>query len=118
MPFRRRDRAREAEVGQTMTQATKSLVLDATRARSGDDPLLAFLRDARHGDVALSMRDVGRLDAMRLQTLLVAQRQWAADGFAFVVTDMSDGFRAGLERLGVPADQFIPIPETEQETAA
>ncbi|KUF12814.1 STAS domain-containing protein [Pseudoponticoccus marisrubri] len=76
------------------------------RARSGEDPLIPFLIGARHAPVTISARDVPRLDAHRLQVLLVAQRQWAADGAEFRLTDLSPGFRDGLERLGLDGDHF------------
>lgn len=89
-----------------MSDQPSTHVLAASRARTGEDPLLGYLRGARNTDVALSAQDVMRLDAQRLQTLLVAERQWAIDGHAFSLTDMSDNFRAGLERLGLATDHF------------
>lgn len=80
--------------------------LGPARARSGEDPLVPFLLGALKAPVTVSARDVARLDSHRLQLLLVAQRQWAADGALFKVTDMSPTFRDGLERLGIAADHF------------
>ena len=80
------------------------------RARTGEDPLVPFLRSARGGQVTITARDVHRLDAHRLQVLLVARQQWIVDGVPFKVTDMSDSFRAGLERLGIDADHFDKEP--------
>jgi anti-anti-sigma regulatory factor len=80
--------------------------LAPARARSGEDPLVPFLLGARGAPVTVSARDVTRVDAARLQLLLAAQRQWAADGAPFRVIDMAPSFHEGLERLGVDADQF------------
>ncbi|MGP6089523.1 STAS domain-containing protein [Antarctobacter jejuensis] len=80
--------------------------LGAARARSGEDPLVAFLLNARRLPVTVSARDVSRLDSHRLQLLLVAQKQWAKDQVKFDVTDMSPRFREGLERLGLSPDHF------------
>lgn len=80
--------------------------LGPTRARSGEDPLVSFLLNTRKSPVTVSARDVGRLDSHRLQLLLVAQKQWLADGVPFELTDMSPGFREGLERLGLESDHF------------
>lgn len=84
--------------------------LGAARARSGEDPLVAFLLNARKMPVTISARDVARLDSHRLQLLLVAQKQWALDEVKFGVTDMSPGFREGLERLGLSPDHFDKEP--------
>lgn len=84
--------------------------LGPARARSGEDPLVAFLLNARRMPVTLSARDVARLDSHRLQLLLVAQKQWAMDGIAFDVTDMAPVFREGLERLGLSPDHFDKEP--------
>jgi anti-anti-sigma regulatory factor len=80
--------------------------LGAARARSGEDPLVAFLLNARRMPVSVSARDVSRLDSHRLQLLLVAEQQWAREDFDFKVTDMSPRFREGLERLGLSPDHF------------
>lgn len=80
--------------------------LGPARARSGEDPLVAFLLNARRAPVTVSARAVSRLDSHRLQLLLVAQRQWARDGIAFEVTEMAPSFREGLARLGLSADHF------------
>jgi anti-anti-sigma regulatory factor len=80
--------------------------LGSARARSGEDPLVAFLLNARSAPVTVSARDVHRLDSHRLQLLLVAQKQWALEGAKFEVTDMSPAFREGLNRLGVDVNQF------------
>lgn len=82
--------------------------LAAQRKRSGQDPLLAFLTQARKSAVTLSARDVHRIDSQRLQILLSAQAQWMLDNATFQVTDMSDAFRAGLARLGLAPDYFDP----------
>ncbi|AUC52229.1 hypothetical protein CDO87_03060 [Sagittula sp. P11] len=76
------------------------------RARSGEDPLVSFLLNARKAPVTVSARDVARLDSHRLQLLLVAQKQWEADAVKFEVTEMSPSFREGLERLGLTSDHF------------
>lgn len=80
--------------------------LGVSRARSGEDPLVAFLLNARGAPVTVSARDVNRLDSHRLQLLLVAEKQWAIDGASFQVTDMTPSFREGLKRLGLSADHF------------
>ena len=80
--------------------------LGATRARSGEDPLVPFLLGARNAPVTISARDVQRLDAHRLQLLLVAEKQWRSDGSVFQVTDMTPTFRDGLDRLGLAPDHF------------
>ncbi|SNS83074.1 STAS domain-containing protein [Antarctobacter heliothermus] len=84
--------------------------LGPARARSGEDPLVAFLLNARRMPVTVSARDVARLDSHRLQLLLVAQRQWTVDGVDFNVTDMAPGFREGLERLGLSSEHFDKEP--------
>ncbi|EPX85367.1 hypothetical protein [Salipiger mucosus] len=84
--------------------------LDPVRNRNGEDPLVPFLLGARHAPVSISVRDVLRVDAHRLQILLVAQAQWAAEGVAFRVTDTSVSFQAGLERLGLAPDHFDKDP--------
>lgn len=85
-----------------------SHVLDPGRNRNGEDPLVPFLLGARHMPVSISVRDVLRLDAHRLQILLVAQKQWQAEQLPFTVTEITESFRAGLKRLGLPAGQFDP----------
>ena len=80
--------------------------LGPTRARTGEDPLVSFLLNARKTPVTVSARDVSRLDSHRLQLLLVAQKQWIMDDVHFDVIDMSPTFREGLARLGLPADHF------------
>lgn len=80
--------------------------LGPARARSGEDPLVAFLLNARRMPVTVSARSVARLDSHRLQLLLVAQKQWAVDGIDFEVTEMAPSFREGLERLGLSPDHF------------
>ncbi|MBV2358607.1 STAS domain-containing protein [Thalassococcus sp. CAU 1522] len=80
--------------------------LAPTRARSGMDPLLPFLDSALAAPVTISARDVQRIDSVRLHILLSAQKRWARDGQPFRIVDMTPTFRIGLERLGVPADQF------------
>lgn len=86
------------------------LALGAGRARSGEDPLVPFLLNARNAAVTISARDVTRLDSHRLQMLLVAQRQWQRDGQDFAMTDMTPTFRQGLERLGLAQDHFDKEP--------
>lgn len=90
----------------TMTSQHFTHVLAPARPRSGEDPLLTFLEASRNSDVRLSARDVQRLDALRLQTVLVAQRQWQSDGRSFELTETTDAFRAGLQRLGLAPDHF------------
>lgn len=85
-----------------------SHVLDPGRNRNGEDPLVPFLLGARHMPVSISVRDVLRLDAHRLQILLVAQKQWQAEALPLTLTEITETFRAGLERLGLPATQFDP----------
>jgi len=80
--------------------------LGPMRARSGEDPLVAFLLNARNTPVTISAREVSRLDSHRLQLLLVAQKQWVMDAVAFDVIDQSPSFRDGLERLGLTSDHF------------
>lgn len=80
--------------------------LGSTRARSGEDPLVAFLLNARSMPVTISAREVARVDSHRLQLLLVAQKQWMTEGIRFDVTDMAPSFREGLERLGLSSDHF------------
>jgi anti-anti-sigma regulatory factor len=84
--------------------------LGAARARSGEDPLVAFLLNARRMPVTVSARDVSRLDSHRLQLLLVAERQWALENIPFEVTDVSPRFREGLERLGLSPVHFDKEP--------
>ena len=80
--------------------------LGPARARSGEDPLIPFLLCARNAPVKISARQVQRIDAHRLQLLLVAEKQWMTDGAPFEVTDMTPIFREGLERLGLSPDHF------------
>ncbi|MBV7396534.1 STAS domain-containing protein [Mameliella sediminis] len=84
--------------------------LGPARARSGEDPLVAFLLNARRTPVTISARDVSRLDSHRLQLLLVAEKQWAVDGHSFDISDMSPSFREGLERLGLSPEHFDKEP--------
>lgn len=84
--------------------------LGAARARSGEDPLVAFLLNARRMPVIVSARDVARLDSHRLQLLLVAEKQWVVDDIPFDVTDLSPSFRDGLIRLGLTPDHFDKEP--------
>lgn len=81
-------------------------ILEKSRARNGEDPVVPFLLGARHCPIEVSVEDVERLDTHRLQILLVAQKQWAADGKDFSVTHISQEFRAGLEHLGLAPNQF------------
>ncbi|WP_235953330.1 hypothetical protein [Salipiger sp. PrR002] len=85
-----------------------SHVLDPARNRNGEDPLVPFLLGARHAPVSISVRDVLRLDAHRLQILLVAQKQWAAETLPFSLTEITESFRSGLERLGLSPGHFDP----------
>ncbi|WP_305971078.1 MULTISPECIES: STAS domain-containing protein [unclassified Mameliella] len=84
--------------------------LGPARARSGEDPLVAFLLNARRMPVTISAREVNRLDSHRLQLLLVARKQWETDGIPFDITDMAPSFREGLERLGLSQDHFDKEP--------
>jgi anti-anti-sigma regulatory factor len=81
-----------------------------SRSRSGEDPMVAFLLNARSTPVTISAREVHRLDSHRLQLLLVAQKQWMIDGVQFGVTDMSPSFREGLTRLGLDENHFDEEP--------
>ncbi|MCA0940134.1 hypothetical protein CLG85_008955 [Yangia mangrovi] len=83
-----------------------SHVLDPGRNRNGEDPLVPFLLGARHMPVSISMRDVLRLDAHRLQILLVAQKQWQEEGLTFSLTEINETFRGGLDRLGLRPTHF------------
>lgn len=85
-------------------------ILEPTRNRNGEDALVPFLLGARNAPVTISARDVGRIDAHRLQLLLVARKQWAKEGVAFHLTEANDTFRAGLERLGLAPDHFDKDP--------
>lgn len=85
-------------------------VLEPARNRNGEDALVPFLLGARHAPVTISVRDVARLDSHRLQILLVARRQWAGETIPFLVTDATETFRAGLERLGLAPDHFDKDP--------
>lgn len=85
-------------------------LLEPARNRNGEDALVPFLLGARHMPVTISARDVARLDAHRLQILLVAERQWASEALPFQLTDATDTFRAGLERLGLAPDHFDKDP--------
>ncbi|MGY9048239.1 MAG: STAS domain-containing protein [Rhodobacterales bacterium] len=80
--------------------------LSAQRPRQGEDPLMTFLQGVEKGPVTLSVRDVHRVDAYRLQILISAERQWQIDGLEFQIIDMSPAFRSGLERLGLSPDHF------------
>ena len=46
----------------------------ATRARSGEDPLIPFLLNTRGKPVTISAREVVKCDSHRLQVLLVARK--------------------------------------------
>ncbi|MEC3862516.1 STAS domain-containing protein [Mesobacterium sp. TK19101] len=78
------------------------------RPRNGTDTLLTFLQGAVGKPVCLSVAAVDRIDSLRLRTLLSAQAKWRSLGLAFGLTDISDTFRAGLVRLGLPETQFDP----------
>ena len=93
------------DAGFTMPDIHFHALLPA-RAKSGEDPLVGFLKGARGTPVSLSARDVHRIDSHRLQLMLVAQRQWAMEAQPFSVTDMSEAFREGLTRLGLPDNYF------------
>ncbi|PIL20569.1 hypothetical protein P775_08550 [Puniceibacterium antarcticum] len=67
---------------------------------------MTFLQGVEKGPVTLSVRDVHRVDAYRLQILISAERQWQIDGLEFQIIDMSPAFRSGLERLGLSPDHF------------
>ncbi len=84
--------------------------LPPSRARSGEDPLIPFLFGARKEPVTISARDVHRLDAYRLQVLLIAEKEWALNEAEFSITDMSPSFRTGLETLGLDPDYFEKEP--------
>jgi anti-anti-sigma regulatory factor len=80
--------------------------MGATRARSGEDPLIPFLLNARGTPVTISARDVARLDSHRLQVLLVARDQWLIDDQPFAITDIAPSFVDSLVRLGLPENTF------------
>lgn len=92
--------------GALMTKNLHFHALGASRNHNGPDPLVPFLKAARKTPVTISARDVDRIDSHRLQILLSAEKQWRADDAPFQVTDMSPGFCAGLERLGLSPDHF------------
>ena len=81
-------------------------VMERSRARNGEDPLVPFLLGAQHSAVEISVEAVERLDTHRLQILLVAQKQWDTDGKNFAINGISEKFRKGLELLGVEPNQF------------
>ncbi|WP_229672911.1 STAS domain-containing protein [Salipiger pallidus] len=80
--------------------------LEPARNRNGEDALVPFLLGARHMPVRVSVQDVSRIDSHRLQILLVARRQWAAEGLPFELVEVNETFRSGLERLGLAPDHF------------
>lgn len=82
--------------------------LGAKPPRTRDDPLLGFLRQADGSDVDIDAAQVGRLDSLRLRTLLSAQAHWQASGLAFRLTGLTPPCRESLARLGVSATQFEP----------
>ncbi len=81
-------------------------VMERSRARNGEDPIVPFLLGARQSPVEISVEAVERLDTHRLQILLVAQKQWETDGKGFAIKGVSQQFREGLELLGVEPHQF------------
>ncbi len=82
------------------------------RLRSGEDPLFVFLRDARENPVQVLVHPVERLDALRLQTLLCAKKQWELDGIAFELLNVTENVRHRLALLGLNENEF----ENEAET--
>lgn len=67
---------------------------------------MPFLRAARGRPVTISARAVARIDTRRLQILLVAQQHWRRADLGFALIDMDPRCREGLDRLGLPRDQF------------
>lgn len=80
--------------------------LSEKRPRTGNDPLVSFLQDNQQKSVALNVKDVQCLDSLRLRTLLSAQIQWTENKLLFSICEMSEDFRTGLSRLGIPQNQF------------
>ena len=66
------------------------------------DALRAQLLSARGGPLILDGSAVERLGGLCLQVLLSAQRTWAADGHALVVSPISDAFADQWNAFGAP----------------
>ncbi|MBT8460428.1 MAG: STAS domain-containing protein [Boseongicola sp.] len=75
-------------------------------AAGGEDPLFSYLKERLNSPVCISMRDVSRMDALRLQILLAAQCQWLSDAVAFTVTEISKSCAESLVLLGLEPDHF------------
>lgn len=71
-----------------------------------NDALWQFL--TAHGalPVKIDLSAVPEVTAARLQLLISAHKQRAGDGVLMVLVGMSDTFRDGLAKLGVPEDFF------------
>ncbi|MEM9433264.1 MAG: STAS domain-containing protein [Pseudomonadota bacterium] len=78
----------------------------AARAAPGADPLFAFLTENRKSPVSLSLAEVDRMDAIRLQTILSAQCQWMSDDVTFEITDVSEACSKSLRLLGLDPSYF------------
>ncbi|MFY0692691.1 MAG: hypothetical protein JXR14_12305 [Paracoccaceae bacterium] len=75
-------------------------------AAGGEDPLFSFLKAQQKSPVTVSLRQVPRMDALRLQILLAAQCQWLSDAVPFAVTEISEGCAESLVLLGLEPDHF------------
>lgn len=80
--------------------------LPEKRPTTGDDPLISFLQVNQKMSVEISVKNVRRLDSLRLRTLLSAQKHWHENNLSFLICEMSEEFRSGLTLLGVPQNQF------------
>lgn len=88
-----------------MNQNTAKYEL-AARAPADADPLLDFFKDHLGTPVTVSLAKVNRLDALRLQTLIVALKQWRTDQTTFSICDISKDCAANLELLGIGPEVF------------
>lgn len=88
-----------------MDQSIARLEL-ASRGPTDCDPLLEFLQGNIGKPVAVSLAEVDRLDALRLQTLLVGHAHWRRDEVAFEVCDISNDCATDLALLGVEPGHF------------
>ncbi len=64
-------------------------------------PLKEELAQVRGCSAVIDASEVQRLGTQCAQVLLSAQRTWLAEGQTFEISDGSEAFREGLNRLGV-----------------
>lgn len=89
-----------------MADGTSTFTMSGSRAQSGEDPLLPFLRGAAGAPVRIDMGGVELLDTLRLQILLSARREWSEGRTSFELVNMTEGLRGSLRLAGLDPDAF------------